>query len=184
MFKKHAATATVVTDTGQVDVFLSAGEFISRKTYQWKIGQRLENDAVTRRRYVRAAESGTLRCYLLFLNHKPIAFLRGFIIDDTYRYETPGFDPEYSRLSPGTALLLFALDDLMRNTACRVFDFGEGGDAVGYKKQFGNQCQNALTIDVAAPHRWYPRTLLIIQRIVNKTKNAVSGMRRVIMKNR
>lgn len=135
--KDFEVTLETISTPDQIDRFLHEGEKISRLTYQWHVGQRLTDDVETRARYQSLAEKGALRCYLMSLDGTPRAFLRGTLEGDIYHYETPGFDPDYSRTSIGTIILMEALGDLMENTACRVFDFGTGGDATGYKSTFG-----------------------------------------------
>jgi Acetyltransferase (GNAT) domain len=167
---------TTVEHPDQVEPFLEASERISRTTYQWKIGQRLVNDAVTCRRYKELAGMGCLRCHLLDLDGKPCAFNRGYLSGDRYVYETPGFDPACAADSPGTVLLMYVLDDLMRNTSCRVFDFGEGGDDTGYKARFGNRSYQSLTAEVASRRKLYSRLLLSLQSGLNLGKSFVSSL--------
>jgi CelD/BcsL family acetyltransferase involved in cellulose biosynthesis len=126
-----------ISTVEQIEPFLAHGEAISRRTFQWHVGQRLENDAPTRARYYAAAEAGRLRCYLLYLNDCPIAFARGFIGGCAYHYETPGFLVEHGKLSPGLTLLAYAIGDIIENKCCPVFDFGTGGDMTGYKERLG-----------------------------------------------
>lgn len=135
----------VLTRPDQVDGFLQMGEPISRQTYQWNVGQRLENIPAIRDRFHALAAQGRLRCYLLFHHDQPIAFLYGEISGDTFLYHTPGYLPEFSDLSPGLVLLAHTLRDLIEQTDCRLFDFGEGGDHAGYKSRFGTrflECRN------------------------------------------
>ncbi len=126
-----------VSTSAEVDNFLAVGEEISRQTFQWHVGQRLENDAATRARYHAAAAQGRLRCHLFYSGTKPIAFSRGFINGCVYHYETPGFLVEYGKLSPGLTLLAYVIEDLILNKCCTIFDFGTGGDLTGYKERFG-----------------------------------------------
>jgi Acetyltransferase (GNAT) domain len=96
------------------------------------------NFGVFVRLYIHRATNGRLRCYIVYASGTPCAYLRGEFIDDTYYYETPGFDPQYSKLSPGLVLLVWAIRDLIEQTSCKNFDFGHGGDTWGYKSKFGN----------------------------------------------
>ena len=144
----------VISRPEQVGRFLAEGEGISRQTYQWDVGQRLEDDPATRERYTRLAGEGRLRCYMLYAEDKPIAFLRGEFAGSLYHYETPGFVPEYERHSPGLVLLAYAIRDLIENTPCTLFDFGTGGDQVGYKSRFGTHhidCLNLSIVNARTP---------------------------------
>ena len=91
----------VVQKPEQVDAFLRDGEAISRMTYQWNVGQRLNDDDATRSHYKKRAAAGQLRCYLVVVEGKPVAFGRGFLVDGIYKYDTPGFDPQYGKYSGG-----------------------------------------------------------------------------------
>lgn len=136
----------LVSKKEDIPMFLEEGEKISRETYQWKIGQKLHNDLPTKKRFQYLAETNSLRCYLLYINNNPCAFLRGYQINNTYYFETPGFLPQYRSHSPGVVLLMYALNDLIENTDVKIFDFGQGGDDSGYKKTLGNS--HVLTEDV------------------------------------
>ena len=108
----------------------------------------------------------------------PCAFLRGVIHGDTYHYETPGFDPAYEQASPGTVLLLKAIEDLIANTDCKTFDFGRGGDKTGYKSMFGNCSYEAISLELFRKGRTYPSLLLAMQAgsfALNRIGQAVVG---------
>ena len=169
--EEQNGSVVCVSNAGQLRWFLDEGEKISRKTYQWSVGQRLQNDPVLFRSYKQLADAGRLRCYMLMDNEKPCAFMRGFLVRDTYVYETPGFDPAYGHLSPGTVLMMHSIADLIENTQCRIFDFGEGGDDVGYKSIFGNRSFPTVTLDVSGRSRFYPRILFSIQDTLDILKN-------------
>lgn len=162
--RKLSTNFTVTTETitkpCQVNRFLDEGEKISRKTYQWNVGQRLQNNPETRIRYRRLAERNKLRCYLMFLNGEPAAFLRGTIEETIYHYETPGFDPKFSSTSVGTVILMTALKDLIENTSCSIFDFGTGGDHTGYKSTYGTRHIACNSYYLLALNR--PRSLVIL----------------------
>lgn len=152
-----------ITQPEQVDGFLEIGERISRLTYQWNVGQQLRFDDRTRQAYLDRARRRKLRCYLLFAGEQPCAFLRGDLDHGVYHYETPGFDPQFSRASPGTVLLLKVLEDLIANSDCKVFDFGVGGDEIGYKAVFGTRSYACIQLDVVRKWRAYPMLLTALQ---------------------
>jgi len=154
-----------------VDTFLRDSESISRLTYQWNVGDRLFNDEATRRLYIQRATSGHLRCYSLYASGKPCAFLRGEFVGGVYHYETPGYDPQYSKLSPGLVLLMWAIRDLIEETSCKIFDFGGGGDAVGYKAKFGNTGLNCDDVELGRWSRPYSVAIMAIQEGLNVAKN-------------
>lgn len=166
----HNAYFKVVSRVEEVNEFLKVGERISRLTYQWNVGQKLIEDEPTRRTYTIAAEEGHLRCYLLFAGDTPCAFMRGNIRNGKYDFQTPGFDPAYKRSSPGTVLLLRAIEDLISNTDCAVFDFGEGGDMSGFKSTFGNRSYEVISLEAGPRWRLYSMFLFAIQDGLNMMK--------------
>ena len=171
----------VVHRADQIDSFIRDGEAISRLTYQWNVGQRLNSDDATRRLYNHRAINGQLRCYMVYTSGKPVAFARGELVDGTYNYETPGFDPQYSQFSVGLVLLMWVIRDLIENTNCKVFDFGEGGDEGDYKSRFGNVAVRCVSLELG---RWtQPKSLVVIilQEGLNAAKNFLSW---IIGKNR
>ncbi|MBW8784645.1 MAG: GNAT family N-acetyltransferase [Novosphingobium sp.] len=166
---------TSATDTGR---FLEHGEIISRKTYQWKIGQRLENDQITIDLYNRLAARGAVHCYLLYIEGVPAAFLRGELQNGVYNYETPGFDPRFDKHSPGQVLLAWAIRDLIENTDCRIFDFGEGGDRHGYKSRFGNrsvECDPLQLFQLRRPYSLFVHSVLKATLIAKDLGARLSG---------
>jgi hypothetical protein len=160
---EYKGALRVISSTTELERFLNIGESISRLTYQWNIGERLCADEATRTTYATAAKEGRLRCYLLSSSDNPCAFLRGVVHENTYHYETPGFDPAYEQASPGTVLLLKVIEDLIGNTDCKTFDFGQGGDKTGYKSMFGNRSYEAISVELFRKGRAYPSLVLAMQ---------------------
>jgi hypothetical protein len=176
--EEYRGAVRVIHTSTDLESFLEVGESISRLTYQWNIGRRLCADDITRAGYATAAREGRLRCYLLHSGDKPCAFLRGVLHDNTYHYETPGFDPAYEKASPGTVLLLKAVEDLIVNTDCKYFDFGRGGDNTGYKSMFGNRCYEAISLELFRRGKAYPSLLLAVQAgsfALNRAGQALVG---------
>jgi hypothetical protein len=173
----------------QIDKFLLEGEAISRTTYQWGIGQRLYNDEPTRKHYTQLAKNGQLRCYMLYINGQPSAFLRGELADNLYYYETPGFDPKFQNASPGIVLLMWAIRDLIENTPCEIFDFGSGGSDNDYKSHFGNLCINCMSLELGNKYKPYSLLLVSLQETLSLAKNMTSAaigngtLRRWVKKN-
>jgi len=160
----------------QIDKFLRDGEKISRLTYQWNVGQRLCDDEATRHRYMRLANNGQLRCYILYVDGRPVAFAPGELSGHIFNYETPGFDPEFDKVSPGTFLLMYAIRDLIENTNCKVFDFGVGGDESGYKSRFGTDCINCTSIQLGKLYKPYSLILVLFQEGLSLVKNLGSAV--------
>ena len=167
---------SITSQPEEVNSFLRDGESISRLTYQWNIGQRLCNDQATRERYHRLAEQGRLRCYIIYVAGAPVAFARGVITDTTYIFETPGFDPAYGKYSIGLVLLTWVIRDLVENTDCRLFDFGEGGDNHDYKSRFGSASAQCAAIELARWLQPYSLVIAILQTGLATAKNVASWM--------
>lgn len=164
----------IISEPQQIGPFLRDGEAVSRRTYQWNVGQRLRDDAATLNSYRVLAAKNRLRCHLLYVDGAPCSFSRGEVLDGIYSYHTPGFDPKYSKLSPGIVTLMFTIKDLIENTDCRIFDFGEGGDDVGYKSKFGNVSMNSKYIYVSSRLSPYSITLFLLQEGLTGLKNLLS----------
>ena len=169
--KGEGCSFAVFSDEHKIDEFLSTAEEISQRTYQWGLGQGLQNDTVTRGEYVRMARAGKLRCYIMRIEGKPCAFIRGTLVNGVYNFETPGFLPEYAKWSPGTVLLLLAIKDLIESTKCRVFDFGGGGDDVGYKAKFGNVSMPSRQLLISRRLSLRPALISFAQEMLIGTKN-------------
>jgi len=164
----------LVTRPEQVASFLREGESISRRTYQWNVGQRLQNDDATLQRYIGLARKGLLRCHMLYINGEPCAFTRGEISSRAYHYETPGFLTEYRHYSPGVVLLMWTIKDLIENSPCTLFDFGAGGDEHGYKARFGTLAVHCKDLQLAPIWRPYSAALLAMHFALSAAKNAAS----------
>jgi peptidoglycan/xylan/chitin deacetylase (PgdA/CDA1 family) len=161
--ENHAGRIQCIKTPDEVESFLKIGEQISRRTYQWNVGQRLVNDEATRERYKRDAADGVLRCYLAFAGDEPCAFARGTIRDQVFHYETPGYDPRFAKASPGSVLLLKVIEDLITDSDCKVFDFGTGGDLVGYKSVYGTRSYKADLVEIGRRFRPYTAVLFGVQ---------------------
>ncbi len=170
-FERHGRYQfQVVKDASHIEKFLKDGEGISRRTYQWTIGQRLQNDDQTQERYLKLAAEHRLRCYILYIDAMPCAFARGEISGALYHYETPGFDPSFEKLSPGTILLMWVIRDLIENTACKTFDFGSGGDDTSYKARFSNCHFECDRVDICRLYSPYSFCIFVIQRTLFSVK--------------
>jgi hypothetical protein len=165
----------VINRPEQVDKFLADGEKLSRLTYQWNFGQRLLNDEATRQHFVQLAKLGQLRCYMLYFEGQPCAFAYGLLSRGIYLWETSGYDPRYLKDSPGTALMLWMIRDLIENTDCRVFDFGMGGN-YEYKARFGNTSLDCTWLQIGRWTRPYSVFLIASDYLLNGAKNFIARL--------
>ena len=162
----------VIHGVDQIDRFLQDAEKISRLTHQWNLGARFCNDAVTRERLLRFAKNETLRCYIAYYSGRPCAFGYGEWNHRIYVFRTTGYDPKYSKKSPGTALLLWMIRDLIENTESQVFDFDVGGE-FEYKTHFANSSLNCLTLQVGRLYSPYSCFLIVLDHVLNRIKTAI-----------
>jgi len=162
--------AHVIHQPNQVDKFLLDGEKVSRLTYQWNFGQRLLNDEATRQKFVQLAKIGKLRCYMLYFEGRPCAFACGVLSHRIYQWDTSGYDPQYVKDSPGTALMLWMIRDLIENTNCKIFDFGMGGN-YDYKSRFGNTSLNCAWFQIGKWYRPYSVFIIMLEKFLNGAKN-------------
>lgn len=162
--KQFECEFLTVTSEAGVEPFLASAESISRKTYQWNVGQRMLNNDLSRRSLTQRAQRGELRCYSLALGGQPCAFMRGSLVGGIFAFETAGFDPQFNKASPGAVLLMWAVRDLIENSDCKIFDFGSGGDNVGYKARFGNESHACASLELGLRTRPYTLLLFGLQR--------------------
>jgi hypothetical protein len=156
----------------EVEMFLRDAEKVSRLTYQWKLGYGLCNDEYTRQRLTRLAKNGTLRCYVFYLSGSPCAFGWGELSHRTFVFQVTGYDPQYRKLSPGTALIMRMVQDLIENTKCQVFDFMWGGDE-GYKSRLGTVSFGCVPMQVAQIYRPYSLLIYVLDQMLNLSKKLI-----------
>lgn len=157
-----------------LDRTLAVVEEIARKTWQRKassIGFNIK-DAALLGLLKKQAEGGHLRVYTLYLGGKPCAFWIGAVYQRTFISDFLGYDPDYSRLSPGTYLLSQIMEELC-SQGVEEIDFGFSDEE--YKKRFGNVLWQDTTVHLFAPS---PMGLTLsamkmITALLNETARAV-----------
>jgi len=159
----------VIERLDQIDQFLRDAEVISRRTYQWHFHSRFCSDEEARERLVRLAKNGALRSYIAYFDGHPCAFADGERWRRTYVVRQIGFDPQYARHRPGTALTLRQIRDLIENTDCEFLDFGAGG-YFEYKTRFGNTSLTCARLQVAHLRKPYSVCLILLDGVFNSTK--------------
>ena len=147
---------------------LSEASAISRLTYKFAMGAGFKDDLRTRSILELAAHQHRLRAYVLYAQHKPVAFEFGIEYGRVFFPEHIGYEPHLRLCSPGTILFLKVLEDLMENTTLRIFDYGFG-DAV-YKERFGTDFWPEGSVHIVAP-RLYP----ILLNLALTSTSAASG---------
>jgi hypothetical protein len=138
-----------LNDPADLDRALLDVEEIAKKTWQRRFGMGFNTSAGVRDFLKTQAEMGWLRVFVLYLSDKPRAFWIGSVYQGTFYSDFTGYDPEYTRYSPG----LYLLSQMLEEFCChgvRALDFGFTDD--WYKKRFGNASRREATIHVFAPN--------------------------------
>jgi Acetyltransferase (GNAT) domain len=174
-FEIEAPDFRVIQLPDEVEIFLRDAERISRLTYQWKLGCGLRNDEDTRERLIRLAKNGALRCYIVYLSGNPCAFGWGELSHRTFVFQVTGYDPRYRKLSPGTALIMRMIRDLIQNTECEVFDFKWGSEE-GYKSRLGNFSLACVPMQVAQIYRPYSLLIIVLDQMLTLFKKLAGSI--------
>jgi CelD/BcsL family acetyltransferase involved in cellulose biosynthesis len=156
----------------EVEYFLRDAEKISRLTYHWDFDG-LHNDENTRNSFINLAKSGNLRCYISYINGKPCAFGWGELTYRRFNFRQTGYDPEFQRLSPGTAIMMRMFRDLIENTDCEVVDLLWGGTD-GYKSRLANASFPCASVQVAITSKPYSLLIGALDIILNRVKNLMA----------
>lgn len=159
-----------VTEEAQVDLFVENAVTVSRKTYQWhllSLGLREPERLKAELKFL--ARRGWARCYLLWCNEKPIAFMLCRQDPMACYYIDVGFDPDWTQYSPGTVLQLLVLQDLFEFKKPSVFDFGTGEGE--HKRFFGTSSYREADLYLLRPK---PHALFACT--VHRTTSAASSL--------
>lgn len=98
-----------------------------------------------------ALERGWLRLTVMEVDGAPIAALYGWLIGGRWSYYQAGFDPEWSRHSPGFLLLAETIREAIQDGASE-YDMLLGEEA--FKRRFATSSREVCTV-LLAP-RWHP----------------------------
>jgi hypothetical protein len=124
-------------------------ELVAQKTYQRGLGVGFSDTPVMRARLDLFARKGWLRAWVLYLNDVPSAFWTGTLYDGNFCLDYIAYDPALREYSPGTLLMMNALEDLC-SEGVDVIDFGFG--QADYKQRFGNLSVDEASIHIFAPN--------------------------------
>lgn len=139
----------------EIEQFLDAALPLSTKTYQARLlDAGLPDTPKARTEMLEAAGEDRMRGFLLHGSEGPIAYLSLPIAGRTLVYAHLGYDPAWSRLSPGTVLQMEALERLFAEDRYDFFDFTEGDGS--HKSMFGThsvQCSSFLMLEPTLMNR-------------------------------
>ena len=162
----------VITRPEEIDGFLRDAWKISQLTYQWNLNSGLRVDETVRPKLNQLAKHGILRGYISYVHGNPCAFGWGELTNSKFLFQQTGYNPQYRKLSPGTALIMTMIRDLIENTDCEVFDFKWGGND-GYKSRLGTVSISCVGMQVAQKYRPYPLLIAAVDQMLHLTKNLV-----------
>jgi hypothetical protein len=112
----------------EIEEFHRLARRVSVQTYQERLlDAGLPDDVEFLQRARKAAAGDAVRAFMLFLRDAPIAYLYCPVRLEVITYAYLGYVPERSDLSPGTVLLLLALESMFNEGKFRFLDFTEGG---------------------------------------------------------
>ena len=142
----------IFADLAEVDCMMAAVERVAKKTYQRALGVGFTDDPAMRRRFRLEAESGRLRAHVLYIRGEPAAFWIGSLYRDTLYSDFMGYDPVYSKYSPGMYLIMKVIEGLIAQAGKEhpaFINFGLG-DAQ-YKEVLGDRCWQERPVYIFAP---------------------------------
>jgi hypothetical protein len=140
-------------EISELKTTLEAIEQIARKTYQRALGVGFVDDTEMRAQLYLKALKGWLRIFVLYLEDRPCAFWVGTLYRGTFHSDLMGYDPEYSKYSPGMYLVTQVIEGFCDRDNVREvesIDFGLG-DAQ-YKEVLGNTQWQDASLYFFAPH--------------------------------
>jgi CelD/BcsL family acetyltransferase involved in cellulose biosynthesis len=128
-------------------------------------------------RLVDLARRDMVRCWVLFLEGRPVSYLHAPADGDTLIYAHLGYDPAVADLSAGTVLHVEAIRQLMDESRFRLFDFTEGEGA--HKSRFASgavECVDLLLLRPRFGNIAAARSLAAFDAAVAAGKRAASRL--------
>ncbi len=117
------------SENSQLDLMCKDMESIAKKTYQRALGVGFADDQDSRRRMRLRAEKSWVRGYILYIEGIPAAFWLGTVCRGTFHSDSMGYDPAFSKYSPGMYLIVRVIEklcDLKHEQRVSFIDFGLG----------------------------------------------------------
>lgn len=125
---------------------------VAARSYQHKLGAAFTGSPFDRALLRVGFQEGWARVWMLYLADRPVAFWPGTAYGSTFGVGTPGFDPEFAKYAVGRFTMLRMIDDLCKDPAVSIVDFGQG--EAEYKAQFGHPVRLERDLLMAAPRPW------------------------------
>jgi hypothetical protein len=159
-------------DSAEMAEFQQAARQVAAKTFQERLFHgALPATAVFLEEMRSLADQDNVRGYLLYLKHRPIAYLYFPARNGVLLYSFLGHDPEYNEFSPGTVLLYLALESLFQERRFRLLNFGQGG--MQQKQQFSTG--EVYCADIYFLRRSFRNLLLVCSHVLVDAISRVTG---------
>lgn len=143
----------------EIETFIRLAGTVSSKTYQHHLfGRGIPQcqDFVEEART--QASKGLVRGYLLYFHNTPVSYTFGPVMGDgVFLFDYNGYDPDYSKLSPGNVLQFKIIEDLCSDPDIRVYDLCIGENE--HKMLFSSASRFCADILVL---RKSPRNVLLV----------------------
>jgi CelD/BcsL family acetyltransferase involved in cellulose biosynthesis len=139
-----------ITEPGEVDSFIQAAQQVAAQSWQ---AMHLEAD---KKKLLRNAEAGWLRCYLLVGGEQPLAYFVGRQSDGICIADDSAYDARLASFSPGKILWLKVIEELHALGTVSWLDFGSAD--IGYKQFWA--------------HESYPESSILLMK--SSMRNAVA----------
>jgi CelD/BcsL family acetyltransferase involved in cellulose biosynthesis len=140
---------------GDADALGAELEAIAARSYQRGLGAGFRADAEGRALLELSLRQGWTQAWVLHLEGRPCAYQFGHRFGDTFFGAATGFDPEYTRLRPGTYIQMRAVEDLCADPDIVAIDYGYG-DA-DYKRSLADERWEDVDLTLLGPR---PRALV------------------------
>lgn len=155
----------------EIDRIIKTAVSISEKTYKNGLGVGVKNDLITRSIISKDVLLGRFRAYILMVGDTPIAFEYGVFYHNVFFPEYIGYDPLFSKYSPGTILFLKVMESLILTSQVKTIDYGFG--PADYKIRFGSNYWTEASLYLFS-RRFHP---LFINTLISIN----SGIQRLII---
>jgi hypothetical protein len=151
---------------------------VSRKTYQARLLQvGLPESDEFRNELLALASRDSVRGYILFFDHRPIAYAYCRAVQDVLLYETTGYDPEFRKWSPGIVLLHGILERIFAEQRFRFLDLGSG--EAHWKRSHATHSSSGATFFYFPPTATCIFTVLLHATLTGLS-NAIVGLLSVL----
>lgn len=125
---------------------------VSSQTYQAGLGAGFGNTRMERELIAYGLRRGNYRCWMLYIDDKPVAFWAGFGNGSIFYTTTPGFLPEFAQHRVGRFTMLRMIETLCADGGYKYINFGRGDAA--YKEAFSSSSHRSTDVWIAADRLW------------------------------